>query len=47
MSYDIELDELRLDVDDKSRDNYRAIQDSLIKIQEILNDINKRLEALE
>ena len=47
MSYDIELDELRLDVDEVSRDNYRAIQDALLNIQEILNDINTRLEALE
>jgi hypothetical protein len=47
MSYDIELDELRLDIDEKTRDNTRAIQDALLNIQTILNDINARLEALE
>ena len=47
MAYDIELDTIRFDTDELSRDNYKAIEDSLVKIQEILNDIDNRLKALE
>lgn len=45
--YDIELDQIRLDVPRPERDNYIAIQDALLKIQEMLDDIHSRLEALE
>jgi len=45
--YDIELDELRLDMDEVNRDNYIALSNSLAMIQEILLDIKARLEALE
>lgn len=47
MSYDIGNTDLRLDVEETNRDNYTAIQDSLRNIQEALNDIARRLEALE
>ena len=42
--YDIELDELRLAEDKLSRDNTIALQQALLKIQEILNDLNTRLD---
>ena len=44
---DIELTDLRLDTDDKTRDNFVAIQNTLRLIQEALNNIEQRLEALE
>ena len=47
VEYDIELNELRLDTDDKSRDNTESIRDSLNKIQIIISDIDNRLKALE
>jgi len=48
MKYDIEPTDLRLDMDDFSnRDNYRSIQSSIRLLQEALDDINARLEALE
>ena len=43
----IELDELRLEENDVSRDNIEAVRRSLEKIQLILNDIDQRLKALE
>jgi len=45
LNYDIEKDELRLDLDDISRDNILALERSLDKIQEILTDIDARLTA--
>jgi len=45
VSYDIEIDNIKVELDDKTRDNTRAIFDSLSKIQEILIDIDKRLKA--
>jgi len=46
-NYDIELNDIRFDLDQKSRDNAESIRDSLEKIQLILNDIDSRLKALE
>ena len=45
MSYDIELDNIVVEDNEKTRDNMRAISDSLEKIQELLNDIDRRLKA--
>jgi hypothetical protein len=45
--YEIEATDLRLDTDDLDRDNYRAIQNSIRLLQEALDDITTRLEALE
>lgn len=45
LNYDIEKDELRLDLDDVSRDNILALERSLDKIQQILRDIDARLTA--
>lgn len=45
MSYDIELDNIIVEDNEKTRDNMRAISDSLEKIQELLNDIDRRLKA--
>jgi predicted DNA-binding protein YlxM (UPF0122 family) len=45
LSYDIELDEIRLEENEITRDNVEAIHESLRKIQELLNDINARLKA--
>lgn len=45
--YEIQATELRLDTDDLDRDNYRAIQNSIRLLQEALDDISARLEALE
>ena len=45
MSYDIELDNMVVEDDPKTRDNMRALSDSLEKIQEILQDIDRRLKA--
>jgi len=44
MSYDIELDNVLIEDNDKTRDNMRALSDSLEKIKEILNDIDTRLK---
>ena len=44
MDYDIDFDKTRPEEDLITRDNMRLIADSLAKIQEILDDINKRLE---
>lgn len=46
-NYDVELAEMRLDIDEEHRDNAETLRDSIDRIQVILNDINKRLEALE
>jgi len=45
VSYDIELDNIIVEDNEKTRDNMRAISDSLEKIQELLNDIDRRLKA--
>ena len=45
--YDIQDTELRLDVDDVNRDNYIAIQNSMRLLQEAINDLSRRIEALE
>jgi len=45
--YDIQVTDLRLDTDDANIDNYVAIQESLKLIEDALNAINARLEALE
>lgn len=45
MSYDIEIDNIKVELDDEKRDNMRALFDSLSKIQEILDDVDKRLKA--
>ena len=47
LNYDIELDEIRLNKDEIVKDNMQTIEKSLVKIQEILRDIEKRIEALE
>lgn len=47
MKYDIELEQLRFDIEEQDRDNLKAVQQSLLKIQEILLDIDKRLRELE
>lgn len=44
---DIELDELRLEETKKTRDNIDTIRRSLEKIQLILNELDKRIEAME
>lgn len=47
-NYDIELDELRRDnLDEKDVSNLEAILNGMRKIQEIISDIDKRLEELE
>lgn len=45
--YDIELDELRLDIDEVSRDNIKAIRQAMDNLQAFLDDIDTRLKALE
>lgn len=47
MDYDIKLNQLRTLHDANIRDNFEIIKESLVKIQEILDDINNRLEVLE
>lgn len=47
MDTDVNLDELRLEENVITRDNIEAIRKSLDKIQLILNQLDKRLEALE
>jgi len=47
INYEIELNEVRLDIDDKSRDNIENVRDALNKIQLILLDIDARLKVLE
>lgn len=42
--YDVELDELRLDVVREMQDNMKALQQSLDKIQRIIDDLDQRLE---
>ena len=42
--YDIELDDLRLDVMREMQDNMKALQQSLDKIQRIIDDLDQRLE---
>jgi len=43
VSYDIELNELELVDDEKVKDNIQEIKETLLKIEEILNDIDARL----
>jgi len=45
VSYDIELDNIEVEDNKKTRDNMRALTDSLEKIREILNDIDERLKT--
>lgn len=45
--YDIESVNLRVDLSEEMIDNITAIQNSLTLIQDALNDISSRLEALE
>lgn len=45
MSYDVDLDNIKVETDEQRRDNIVAIFDSLSKVQEILSDIDKRLKA--
>ena len=47
MTYDVRVVDLRVDIDEKDRDNIVAIQESLRLIQQALDDISSRLEALE
>jgi len=47
LEYDIELGELRTDTDDVGRDNTQTVEVTLLKIQEILRDIERRLGELE
>jgi hypothetical protein len=44
MDYDIDFDKVRPEENPITLDNMKLIADSLAKIQEILDDINKRLE---
>ena len=47
LEYDVELDDLNIDLNDAERDNVVALERSIKKIQVIVRDIEKRLEALE
>jgi len=45
--YDIELDEINYPTDEIERSNMETVVKSLVKIQEILRNIESRLGALE
>ena len=47
VEYDIELDELRYSTDEVEKSNTETFERSLVKIQEILRDIERRLKELE
>ena len=47
IDYDVEIDEIRLEENSTTRDNILAIQRSILKIQEIIKDIDRRLLELE
>jgi hypothetical protein len=47
LEYDTQLNTVYLDVDEKMRENLMSITNSIRRIELILADINKRLEALE
>ena len=47
IDYDVEIDEIKLEEDTNTRDNILAIQRSILKIQEIINDLDRRVSELE
>jgi hypothetical protein len=44
LEYDIELDELRYSKDEVEKSNTETIERTLVKIQELMRDIDRRLK---